>query len=309
MPYYIGVDGGGTKTAYALFNERKDLLLLREGPGTNHENLAGSFDEAAHLLWEGLQALLSAAGAALEDIGFTLLGLAGVDHPYQYDALKERLRALGLRRFELCNDGFLVVKAGCRSGAGIGLNLGTGTCCNAVDLRGRRVQLAGLGDYSGDVGSGAWIAAQAFRLAYDDLVLGIAPTGLTAAVSQAFALRGPEDLLGLIERIETGGDAAKTMVRLFFEAAAQGDAPALRLVEQMAQRGAQLIAAHLRALAFADPCEVVLSGSIHTKLANAAYVDLLQQKARALSGRGLEFHILDCPPVTGCIHWILEEQV
>ena len=310
MAYYIGVDGGGTKTNYALFNEHKDLLLLHEGPGTNHENMEGSFDEAAALLWEGLQALLGEAGLSLDDIGFTLMGLAGVDHPYQYDALMERLRGYGLRRLEICNDGFIVVKAGCRSGAGIGLNLGTGTCCNAVDLQGRRVQLAGLGDFSGDVGNGSWIAIQAFRLVYDDLVLGISPTLLTELACRAFGIGGSEGLLALLEGIEEpGNDTGKTFIRLFFEAANRGDLPVLRLVEQMALRGAQLIAAHLRALDFADPCEVVLSGSIHTRLPSGVYIDLLKQKAAQRSGRELDFHILDCPPVMGCINWILQEYV
>jgi len=320
MAYYIGVDGGGTKTTYALFNEHKEILRMHEGPGTNHENLEGSFNEAAALLWEGLQALLDEAGLALSDIGFTLMGLAGVDHPYQYDALMKRLRGYGLERkapqgkalrgLEICNDGFIVVKAGCRSGAGIGLNLGTGTCCNAIDRRGRLRQLAGLGDFSGDAGNGSWIAVQAFRLVYDDVILGLAATGLTPLLFEAFGLTRPEELLILIEAIEEpGSDAAKTLIRLFFEAANRGDPAVLRLVEQMALRGAQLIVAHLRNLDFAAslPCEVVLSGSIHTKLPNDIYIELLKQKAAQLSGRELEFHKLEQPPVVGCINWILQE--
>ena len=34
MKYYIGVDGGGTKTAFALFNENKEMLEYIEGPGS-----------------------------------------------------------------------------------------------------------------------------------------------------------------------------------------------------------------------------------------------------------------------------------
>ena len=28
--YYLGVDGGGTKTAFALINEQKELIYLKE---------------------------------------------------------------------------------------------------------------------------------------------------------------------------------------------------------------------------------------------------------------------------------------
>jgi len=307
MPFYIGVDGGGTKTTYALFNEKEELLALREGPGTNHENLEGSFDEATARLWEGVQGLLNATGKHLSEIGFTLMGLAGVDHPFQYDALMERLRAHGMERLEIFNDGFLVVKAGSHSGAAIGLNLGTGTCCNAIDRQGRRVQLGGLGEFSGDIGNGQWIAQQAFRLIYDDWVLGIEYTWLTQPAIVAFELAIPEGLLELLQEITEGGgrDVFKTLIRLFFEAANQGDPPVLRLIDQMATRGAQLIAAHLRELDFPEEgAEVVLSGSIHTKLPNGVYVDLLKQKAETLSGRRLEFIVLEQPPVMGCIKWI-----
>ena len=306
MPYYIGVDGGGTKTAYALFNEREELLALREGPGTNHENLDDAFDGAARLLWAGVRALLRETGKCLGEIDFTLMGLAGVDHPFQYDALMERLRGYGMARLEIFNDGFIVVKAGSRTGAAIGLNLGTGTCCNAIDRQGKRQQLSGLGDFSGDIGNGQWIAAQAYRLVYDDLVLGVESTALTGLVSEAFKISSAEELLALLETLDES--AVKNLVRLFFEAANGGDPPVLRLIDQMALRSAQLISAHLRTLDFPEEnAEVVLSGSIHTKLPSGLYIELLQKKAEELSGRRLAFHILGQPPVTGCIKWILQE--
>jgi len=314
MPFYIGVDGGGTKTAYALFNEREELLALHEGPGTNHENFTGPepgapFDEAAKRLWEGVRALLMKAGRSLDEIAFTLMGLAGVDHPFQYDALMERLRGHGLQRLEIFNDGFIVVKAGSRSGAAIGLNLGTGTCCNAIDRQGRRRQLSGLGEFSGDIGNGQWIAQQAFRMVYDDWVLGIVPTRLTEMAKQAFSLSTQESLLALIAGMEEeGSETTRAFIRLFFEAAAMGDPPVLARIHEMAQRGAQLIAAHLRELDFPqEGAEIVLSGSIHTKLPSRIYIDMLKLCAEARSGRRLVFSILEQPPVTGCIKWILQE--
>ena len=54
MKYYAGVDGGGTKTAYALFDENKNILAETRSPGSNHENLEGSFEEAADILIAGL---------------------------------------------------------------------------------------------------------------------------------------------------------------------------------------------------------------------------------------------------------------
>ena len=58
MRYYIGVDGGGTKTEITLFNESKKMLDTVKVPGSNHENLKGSFQEAADIIMSGIQLLL-----------------------------------------------------------------------------------------------------------------------------------------------------------------------------------------------------------------------------------------------------------
>ena len=62
MSYYIGVDGGGTKTAYALFDENKNILSTVKTRGSNHEKLIGSFDEATDIIAGGIKELLSENG-------------------------------------------------------------------------------------------------------------------------------------------------------------------------------------------------------------------------------------------------------
>ena len=48
MSFYIGVDGGGTKTAFSLFDEDKNVVKTVYGPGSNHENLEGAFDAVSY---------------------------------------------------------------------------------------------------------------------------------------------------------------------------------------------------------------------------------------------------------------------
>ena len=310
MAYYIGVDGGGTKTAFALFDETETMLASVTGPGSNHENLDTGFDGAAEILTEGLNALCETAGIGLNDVDFTLMGLAGIDHPFQHDALCDRLRKKGMDRFEIFNDGFIVVKAGASGRAAIGFNCGTGVCCNGVGADGTMLQRGGLGDFSGDCSGGENLCVAVVRMIYDELFLGLEQTKLTALVGEAYGFSAREDYLTLIGRLE-GPDAAQTardLVGFFFETAKRGDGPALAYCEKMAERGAQLIAALTRELTFdTDPIEVVLSGSINVKLENDAYLELLREKARALSGKALKFIKLDVMPVTGCVRWILQD--
>lgn len=309
MKYYIGVDGGGTKTAFALFDENKKMLDTVTGPGSNHENLEGSFDAASEIIWNGLNDLCTKAGISLNKISFTLMGLAGIDHQYQYEIMCLKLREKGLENFEIFNDGFIVVKAGSESGSAVGYNCGTGVCCNGIDKQGNKLQLAGLGDFSGDISGGGNIVIKAFELVYNELFLGLEKTLITDMVMKEFGFDKREDVLGLIEKIEgeNGDDYIRAMVGFFFEAAKQGDKPALAYCERMAERGAQLIAALSRELDFGDEVEVVLSGSINVKLDNKAYLDMLLSKAEAMSGKKLKFIKLTQPPVTGCINWIMQD--
>jgi hypothetical protein len=87
-----------------------------------------------------------------------------------------------------------------------------------------------------------------------------------------------------------------------------GDAPALAKTDEMAKRGAQFIAALAKQMEFdGDEIEVVLSGSMHTKLPNDAYIKKLHEYAQQMSGRKLKFIKLDKEPVTGCINWIFRQ--
>ena len=77
----------------------------------------------------------------------------------------------------------------------------------------------------------------------------------------------------------------------------------------MADRGAEMIAGHIRRQKFAEnPVQVVLSGSMHTKLVPDWYVALLKEKTEEKAGRPCFFSRLTVPPVTGCIHWMLENR-
>ena len=310
MKYYIGVDGGGTKTAFALFDENKKMLDTVTGPGSNHENLEAGFDAASEIIWNGLNELCTKAGIALDKISFTLMGLAGIDHPYQHDIMCEKLSAKGLKNFEIFNDGFLGVKAGSETGAAIGYNMGTGMCCNAIDRKGEMRQLAGLGEFSGDIGGGHQIAITAYRIIYDDVMLNVEKTAMTDMFFEEFGIKSKEAFLGTVAMYEDETQMSRFVMRLidfFFAAAKLGDKPVMAAIDALATRGAYLIAAHANQLDFDDEVEVVLAGSIHTKLPSEEYVDLMIEKAGKLTEKKLCFKKLTAAPVFGCINWILQD--
>jgi len=311
MSYYIGIDGGGTKTQYALFDEKKNMLSTVKTEGTNHETMDGGIPEAASLIMKGISDLLLKNALMQKDVTFALMALAGMDHPYQEAAMAQALKKEGLKiPFSLYNDGFIVVKAGAKGKSGIGYNCGTGTCCNSVDSDGSLLQIGGFGQLSGDVGGGKWIAAEAYRAAYNDICLGIKASVCSDLISEKFGIEKTRDaLLSLIPRYEAEEDQfIRDMIDVFFEALSSGDEAAKEINENMAQRGAEFIAGHIFRQNFKeDVIEVILSGSMHTKLVSDEYIELMKRKTEAITGRKCDFKRLTVPPVTGAINWMLEE--
>ncbi len=312
MRCYLGADGGGTKTMLALFDETARMTHSLKIPGTNHENLSGGIPEAAERLLAGIRALLAEAGISQKDVTAALFALAGMDHPYQEDALSAELKKGGLAiPFTLCNDGFIVCKAGGERGAVIGYNCGTGTCCNSIDENGALLQVGGFGALSGDVGGGVWIAGEVFRMVYDDVCLGYRETACTALACKYLGIEADRaGVLSLVAPLEeTEDQTVRALIDVFFEALNAGDPAALDTALAMAKRGAAFIAAHLRRGHFpTDPVQVVLSGSVHAKLPSQKYIGLLQREARSLTGRELRFSVLGVQPVYGCINWMLEKE-
>ncbi|MBR4286649.1 MAG: hypothetical protein IKT55_02960 [Clostridia bacterium] len=311
MKYYIGVDGGGTKTAFALFDENKNIVEQYETEGSNHENMEGSFPQAAGIIAGGVKGLLEKAGIALDDVDGILMGLAGIDHPYQHDAMVEELDKLGITGCRIYNDGFIVIKAGVGAGCGIGYNCGTGTCCNSLDSDGNMLQIGGFDVLSGDKGNGHWVGSQAFRIMYDEICLGKGKSMITELMKEKAGICDRATLLDSIAVLESEDEGEAFLRKLivsFFEAANNDDEAALLVIEEMAQRGADYICGHVKAMNFeCDVINVVLSGSIHTKLPSQKYTDRMAELVAERTGRKFNFIKLQCAPVTGCVNWLLED--
>lgn len=311
MKYYIGVDGGGTKTAFALYDENKNVLATNETEGSNHENLEGSFPQAAGIIANGIKGLLERANVSLEQVDGMLMGLAGIDHPYQHDAMVDELGKLGIKNPRIYNDGFIVIKAGVGKGAGIGYNCGTGTCCNSIDSDGKMLQIGGFDILSGDKGNGHWVASKAFNIMYDELALGKCKSQITTLMTEKAGIKDKATLLDSIAVLESedeGEAFIRKLIVSFFEAANNGDTEALKIIEEMAQRGADFICAHINQMNFKDDViNIVLSGSIHTKLPSYKYTDRMAELVTKNTGKTVNFIKLQCAPVTGCINWLLED--
>ncbi len=88
MKYYIGIDGGGTKTEFVLADENGNALtsLLKEGSNPNDKGIENSYN----ILLKGIQELLKGKEISPQNI-FIFAGISGAAVGNNAKILKTKL--------------------------------------------------------------------------------------------------------------------------------------------------------------------------------------------------------------------------
>jgi N-acetylglucosamine kinase-like BadF-type ATPase len=288
---FLGVDGGGTKTAFALVDSQGQVLARHEASSAYY--LEVGMDGAAAMLANGCGALLAAAGVTANDIDFAFFGLPayGEDRAIQpqLDALP--LAVLGHGRY-LCGNDMVCSWAGSLACAdGISVIAGTGSMAYG-EYAGRRARAGGWGELFSDEGSAHWIARAGLAL-FSRMSDGRAPRGpLYRLVRERLALQEDLDLCQVVYG-ELKGERSKVaaLSRLVAEAATLGDHQAEAIIEAAAAELAALVDAVRGALGVAAGVEVAVS---YTGGLFGADGPLREPFARALAMRAASYRL--APP-------------
>jgi N-acetylglucosamine kinase-like BadF-type ATPase len=256
---FLGVDGGGTKTAFALVDAAGKVLALHEESSAYYIEVG--MDAAAAMLQRGCNALFQAAGVDAGDIAFAFFGLPayGEDRAaqVQLDALPAAI--LGHRRY-LCGNDMVCSWAGSlAAGDGISVIAGTGSMAYG-EYAGRQARAGGWGELFSDEGSAYWIARAGLTL-FSRMSDGRAPRGpLHALVRARLELEDDLDLCGVVYGT-LGGERSRVaqLARLVSEAAQQGDSQAQAIIEAAAAELAEMVDAVRAALDVAPGAELAVS--------------------------------------------------
>jgi N-acetylglucosamine kinase-like BadF-type ATPase len=256
---YLGVDGGGTKTAFALVDGEGRVLARHQDSGAYY--LEVGMDGAAALLARGCNALFATAGVTAADIGFAFFGLPayGEDRAAQsqLDALPHAV--LGHQRY-LCGNDMVCSWAGslaCMDG--ISVIAGTGSMAYG-EFAGRRARAGGWGELFSDEGSAHWIARAGLAL-FSRMSDGRAPRGpLYQLWRERLALRDDLDLCQVVYgEMKAERSKVAALSRLVAEAAALGDLQAAAIIEAAGAELAALVDAVRASLGVAGGVAVAVS--------------------------------------------------
>jgi glucosamine kinase len=258
--FYLGVDGGGTKTRAVVVDargvERGSALsgsanAHRLGVESAIEQIAAAAEEAARL------------ACARLPFAAAWLGLAGLDAPADFAALAPRLAALA-SVVHLVNDAELLLSALPKQ-VGVALIAGTGSIAVGRNGAGAATRVGGWGHTLGDEGSGYDIGRSALIAAARAADGRGEPTKLLQRILANWGLSAASELIGHVYDGANNGDTALVaqVAPIVFQAAHAGDRVAQRIVRRGAVELARTAVVAGDQLGFgAAPLPVALGGSL-----------------------------------------------
>ncbi|MGA9352650.1 MAG: BadF/BadG/BcrA/BcrD ATPase family protein [Terriglobales bacterium] len=260
MGFYLGIDGGGTKTRCVLGSETAVLATAVSG-GSNIIRLGEA--QARASLHAAVRQVCVAANISADRIDAVCMGAAGAARPEvaaQLRGIFAELDPHSAARIEIVGDSVIALQAAFRSGPGVIAIAGTGSIVYGRDASGQTNRAGGWGFAVSDEGSGHWIGRNAISALLRARDEG-RDTALTALVLDAWKLDG---LDALIQR--ANATPPPEFPRLFpvvVDAAEDGDATARELLARAGHELAALAAIVLRRLAPESPyLPVAMTGSV-----------------------------------------------
>jgi len=245
MAYYLGFDGGGSKTECVLLDSAGQPLARGEAGPSNPLRIG--FEKAFGNLRAAAEQALTAAGVEARQLQGVCAGVAGAGNARVVKRLMVFLvEAFPSAHVQVTTDSAVALEAAAGAGPGVVLIAGTGSICMGRNAAGQIVRAGGMGPWVGDEGSAFDIgrrAVMAVARARDAL----APvTLLSEMIPSALELPNWEELLARVA--EAPDEVFPRIFPLVAEAAAQEDAAAREILFTAALGLAQLAASVIRRL-------------------------------------------------------------
>jgi glucosamine kinase len=245
--YFLGIDGGGTKTQAIITDA--NFNIIGEGKSGASNPLRVGFKEAVANISIATHKALEDAGLELMDIAAACAGIAGTSHPIHYHTMKDALdRSLGLEKLELVTDARAALTGALDGKPGVIVIAGTGSIALGLNEAGEEARSGGWGPTFSDEGSGYDIARQALKAVAASFDGRSSETLLTKMICQELHIEKPSDLPSVIYNDDANPAHIASLAKLVSQAAEQGDEVAQEILEHAGQELGQLAVAVIERL-------------------------------------------------------------
>ncbi len=238
---FLGVDSGGTKTAFILISSSGEIIATHNEATSYYLEIG--LETSKRVISRGLMALCAKAAITPEKITYSFFGLPAYGEDRQATQLLDALPEGVLSKTQYsCGNDMVCGWAGSLGGLdGINIVAGTGSI-GYGEYKGNSARAGGWSELIGDEGSGYWIAGRGLAL-FSRMADGRAKKGpLFDIIMDKLRLRDPLDLVGLIHG-DWNGDRSKIagLSKYVNEAANLGDGAALDIFRAAGKELAQVV--------------------------------------------------------------------
>jgi glucosamine kinase len=262
VTYYLGIDGGGTKTTCAVGDASQLLATATAGPSNIIRVGEARARESLH---QAVRQACAAAGISPAEVARTCVGGSGAARPELAAVVQKVLGEILPTPIEVVGDMQIALEAAFGVGPGVIVIAGTGSIAYGRDRQGNTARAGGWGFAISDEGSAHWIGragVSAILRAADESEHRSAPLEngpLTLALYQAWAVNSLADLARASNAVPPPDFAA-----LFPAVASAQDDIARQVLTNAGRELAQLAAVVIRRLfsAVSLPVPVAMTGGV-----------------------------------------------
>ena len=258
---FLGVDGGGSKTRFALIDEAGHVLAQAERGTTYHPQVG--LEGVREILAQGVGQVLQEAGLPGAAVRYAFFGLPAYGEDRHATSKLQAIPSvvLGHERYACDNDMVCGWAGSLACADGINIIAGTGSM-GYGQRQGASARSGGWGEAFSDEGSAYWIAVQGLN-AYSRMSDGRLPKGaLHTLFNEELALEYDLDICARIygEQAYSRGELARLSL-IVAKAARLGDTASERIYAQAGFELAQIADSLRRSLGFGADETVPLSYS------------------------------------------------
>lgn len=302
MGYYLGVDGGGSKTI-AVVADGKGRILGRGISGCgNHQVDVPLADRSIR---EAIGDALVEAGLSKEDIEFALFGLAGADREADFRILRPMIAAMGFAKTDIVCDTVIGMRAGTKQSDGIVLICGSGTNCFGINAAGDELQVGGFGYAYGDFGGGSELAVEVFRSVIRSWEGREADTALTQMTLEALGYPDVERMFH--GTLDEGARPPHTLAKLLFKASPTDSVARDILRRQGTELGKSASAVIKKLRMESDAFDVVLAGSVLSRGEGDYVLQYVEREVKTVAPLA-RLRVLTLEPVAGALLLAMERD-
>ncbi len=263
MPYYLGLDAGGTKT-FCLAGDDTGAVLGFGRAGAGNYECAG-VPAAMREIKCAIDGALESAGLNLGQISGIGMGVAGADLPEDYVMLEEELFTplLGNVPRVFRNDSMAGLRGGTKDPFGIVIACGTGCVCAGINRAGKETRVGGINEDFGDMVSGSSLGTEGLKAVWRSRDGITGPTLLTEKFLERAGCGDVDTFFREMYYRRISYEDLQPMAKLVFDAAYEGDATACDILEWGGRYLGEMVNAVARHLDMcAETFDVVATGSV-----------------------------------------------